>query len=173
MREDILAEFSQRCRRKGVKYVCAFMGAEWELTRLEKDGVIDAIVSEDSNFFVLGSKVMIQRLDINLDDGGINCSVVTGRVWYDYVSKVLPNPSKGEMADFAVLLGVDYLDRACGNSMDNVEQFFAEWRTCKDEVLSQIESDGQVGGKRSRAGIPGYVKTFKESSNIFQFAPCF
>ena len=24
-----------------------------------------------------------------------------------------------------------------------------------------------------RGGLPGFVKTFKEASNIFQFAPCF
>lgn len=149
------------------------MEAEWELVRLIKDGIIDAIVSEDSDFFVLGSQVMIQLLDINIDPAGVNCTVVTGSTWYEYVDRIITNPSSAELADFAVLLGVDYLDRAYGNSVNKVKRFFADWRTCKEEVLSQIESDGQVGGKRSRAGIPGYIKTFRESSNIFQFAPCF
>lgn len=173
VREDILADFAQWCSRRGVRFVSAFMEAEWELTRLEADGIIDAIVSEDSDFFVLGSKVMIQLLDITIDPAEVNCSVVKGRTWYEYVNNIIANPSRAEMADFAVLLGVDYLDRAYGNSVNKVKRLFPDWRTCKEEVLSQIESNSQVRGKRSRAGIPGYIKTFKESSNIFQFAPCF
>ena len=66
MREDILADFVVWCTRKEIMYVCAFMEAEWELTKLEKDGVIYAVVSEDSDLFVLGCKVMIQLLDINV-----------------------------------------------------------------------------------------------------------
>jgi hypothetical protein len=173
VREDILGEFVRWCERKGIKYVCAFMEAEWELSRLENDGIIDAVVSEDSDCFVLGCKIMIQLLDINIVHSEVNCSKVTGECWYEYVSTILPNPSRSKMADFAVLLGVDYLDRAHGNSISKVKQFFRKWRSNKEEVLSQIESNGQVKGKRSRAGIPGYVKTFRESSNIFQFAPCF
>ena len=173
VREDILTEFVRWCDRKGIKYVCAFMEAEWELSRLENDGIIDAVVSEDSDCFVLGRKIMIQLLDINIDSSEVNCSKVSGTCLYEYVSKILPNPSRSELADFAILLGVDYLDRAHGNSVSKVKLFFSDWRNSKDEILSQIESHGQVRGKRSRAGIPGYVKTFRESSNIFQFAPCF
>ena len=147
--------------------------AEWDLTRLELYGVIDAIVSEDSDCFVLESKVLIQLLDINIAPDGVNCSAVMGSCWHEYVNKILPNPSTAEKANFAVLLGVDYLDRAYGNSVNKVKRIFADWRTSKEEVLSKIESNGQVGGKRSRAGIPGYAKTFKESSNIFQFSPCY
>ena len=53
----------------GALVICTFehfMEAEWELTKLEKDGVIYAVVSEDSDLFVLGCKVMIQLLDINV-----------------------------------------------------------------------------------------------------------
>lgn len=84
MREDILAEFVLWCRRKDVRYICAFMEAEWDLTRLELDGVIDAIVSEDSDFFVLGSKVLIQLLDINIAPDGVNCSAVMGSCWQNF-----------------------------------------------------------------------------------------
>ena len=54
MREDIIANFVAWCSRKNINYVCALMVAEWELCRLEKDGVIDAVISEDSDCFVFG-----------------------------------------------------------------------------------------------------------------------
>ena len=39
--------------------------------------------------------------------------------------------------------------------------------------MLHIQSHGQVGGSHTRLGIPGYMKTFTEASNIFQFAQCF
>ena len=112
-----LGDFVGWCMRKDIKYVCAFMEAEWELCGLEKDGIIDAVVSEDSDCFVLGCRKMIQLLDIKVDPLGPNCSMTTGNCWADYVGNIIPNPSPAELADFAVLLGVDYLDRAYSNSV--------------------------------------------------------
>ena len=69
-------------------------------------------------------------------------------------------------------LGVDYLDRAHGNSLSKIKSYFGDWRTKKDDVLAFIESYGQVGPK-CRAALPNYATTFQKASNIFQFAPYF
>ena len=58
VREDIVAGLTSWCDSKDLKYVCALMEAEWELCRLE--GIIDGIVSEDSDCLVLGCKLVIQ-----------------------------------------------------------------------------------------------------------------
>ena len=173
VREDIVAGFISWCDYKQLNYVCAFMEAEWELCRLEADGVIDGVVSEDSDCLVLGCELVIQQLDKGSDPVGLNCSFVRRQTWLDLVSGVIPDPTMSELSDFAVLLGVDYLDRAYGNSITKVKSFFGGWRTIKDETLSNIENHGQVGTKRSRAAIPDYTSTFARASNIFQFAPCF
>ena len=173
VREDVLAGFVQWCNDNEIRYVCAFMEAEWELCRLERDGIIDAVVFEDSDCYVLGCLYMKQLLDIRVNPTGPNCTITSGKCWTEYVEKVLPDATLGEMADFAVLLGVDYLDRAYGNSVAKVKGFFPNWRSEKDKILSQIENNGQVKWRRSRAGIPGYSKIFRESANIFQYAPCF
>jgi XPG I-region len=123
------------------------MEAEWELCRLERDGIIDAVASEDSDCFVSGCLNMIQLLDIRVSPTGLNCTIISGNSRTEYVKKVLPDATLGEMADFAVLLGVDYL----GNSVANMKGFFSNWRSEKDEILLQIENNGQVKGKRSRA----------------------
>lgn len=39
VRKDIVAGFISWCDSKQLKYVCAFMEAEWELCRLEADGI--------------------------------------------------------------------------------------------------------------------------------------
>ena len=45
VREDIIADFVLWCDKNDVKYVYAFIEAEWELCRLEEYGIIDAVVS--------------------------------------------------------------------------------------------------------------------------------
>ena len=103
MCEDVVADFVRWYDRNNIKYVCAFMEAEWELCRLEKDRIIDAVVSEDSDCFVLGCKSVIQLLDINIDPLGLNCALVTGSCSTSYVDSILLCPTTDEMADFAVL----------------------------------------------------------------------
>ena len=171
VRDDILADFVRCCMRKDIRYVCAFMEAEWELCRLKKDGVIDVVVSKDWDCFVLGCRTLIQLLGIKVDPLGPNCSMTTGSCWVDYVANFILDPSSSEFADFAVLLSVDYLDR--GNSVNKVSRLFANWRSIKEDTLLQIESNGQVSRTCIREGLPGYMKRFWEASHIFQFAPYF
>ena len=169
VREDVFDSFVRWCDVKGVRYVCAYMEAEWDLCRLERDGIIDAVASDDSDCFVLGCSTVIQLLDLKIVATGLNCTIVPGECWTSYMENILPNATTEEMADFAVLLGVDYLNRAHGNSIKKVTKFFKRWREEKEDILLSI----QTTGSKSKTGIPGYIKTFRESSNIFQFAPCY
>ena len=173
VREDITAGFVAWCAKKDLKVVCAFMEAEWELCRLESDGIIDGIISEDSDCLVLGCKLAMQMLDKTADPSVPNCSFVHGSCRYDFVAEeFIDSPSIAERADIAVLMGCDYLNRAYGNSIAKIKTFFNRWRDEKDEILAEIELKGQVG-KRMRNGLPGFAQQFRRASSIFQFAPCF
>ena len=66
-----------------------------------KDAIIDAVVSEDSDCFVLVFKSAIQLLDINIDPLGLNCALVTGSWWTSYVYNTLPSPTTAQLADFS------------------------------------------------------------------------
>ena len=100
MREDIVAGFVSWCNSKQLKYVCAFMEAESELCRLEAGGIIDGIVSEDSDCLVLGCKLAIQQLDKGSDPAGLNCSFVRRESWVNIVSDVMLDPTMSELSDF-------------------------------------------------------------------------
>ena len=173
VREDVVAGFISWCHKKSLTYVCAFMEAEWELSKLEADGIIDGVVSEDSDCLVLGCKLVVQLLNKGADPLGFNCSFVRRETWVSLVTDTLQGASISELTDFAVLLGVDYLERANGNSLKKIQTFFTEWRTNKSSILSQIETNGKVGLKRPGTGLPNYSTTFQHASNLFQFAPCF
>ena len=86
VREDVVAGFFSWCHKKSLKYVCAFMEAEWELSRLEADGIIDGVVSEDSDCLVLGCKLVVQLLNKGADPLGLNCSFVRRETWVNLVS---------------------------------------------------------------------------------------
>ena len=149
------------------------MEAEWELCRLEREIVIDAVASEDSDLFVLGCQTLIQLLNVRAGADSCDCTIVSGFTWTDYVNNILPEATIEETADFAVLLGCDYLGRAYGNSVKKVTSIFPNWRSQKESIIHKIETNGQVSGKRLRNGIPGCKETFRESSNIFSYASCF
>ena len=100
------------------------MEAEWDLCRLERDGIIDAVASDDSDCFVLGCSTVIQLLDLKIVATGLNCTIVPGDCWTSDVHNILLHATTGEMTDFAVLLSVDYLNRAHGNSVKKVTKFF-------------------------------------------------
>lgn len=172
--EDIVAGFVIWCGKKNQKVVCAFMEAEWELIRLESDGIIDGIVSEDSDCLVLGCKLAVQLLSKTVNPLEPNCSFVYGTSWYDFVHKeMIDSPSISERADLAVLMGCDYLDRVHGNSVLKIKTCFSHWRVDREKILDEIELSGQVGGKRTRNGLQGFTQKFKNASNIFQHAPCY
>ena len=84
------------------------MEAEWELCKLERDGIIDAVASEDSDCFVLGCANIIQLIDVGASPTESNCTILSGNRWSDYVKEVLPDATLGDMADFAVLLGAKH-----------------------------------------------------------------
>ena len=126
VREDIVAGFVSWCTRKNQRVVCAFMEAEWELMRLESDGIIDGVVSEDSDCLVLGSKLVVQLLDKSAAPSDCNCTLVYGTRWYDLIDQeVISSPTIAERADFAVLMGCDYLPRAFGNSIAKIQPFLS------------------------------------------------
>ena len=67
---------------------------------------------------------MIQLLDLKIVATGLNCTIVPGDCWTSDVHNILLHATTGEMTDFAVLLSVDYLNRAHGNSVKKVTKFF-------------------------------------------------
>lgn len=137
------------------------MEAEWELIRLESDGIIDGVVSEDSDRMVLGSKLVVQLQNKSAAPSDCDCTLVYGTHWYDLIDQdVISSPRIAERADFAVLMGCDYLPRAFGNSIAKIQSFSERWRSDRGLVLAEIESLGQVGGKRMRNGLPGNSHRF-------------
>jgi hypothetical protein len=175
VRDDILGNFIEWCDRNDVKYISAYMEAEWELCKLAKDKVIDCVLSEDSDLWAIGAQVVVQMLDLHADSSKeSNCTILKSDTMYNYMNNIIEEPTRSEIADYCVLLGCDYIDRPYGNTVKKVTEFFKLWRTQKNTFLYNIQDNGQISGKRSRnGGFPSYIDTFQKASNIFQYAPVF
>ena len=65
MRNDLIAMIVDRLREHGIRFIQAPFEAEWQLCYLLKKNYIDAILSEDGDFFGLGAKGWITKFNYN------------------------------------------------------------------------------------------------------------
>jgi 5'-3' exonuclease len=63
VREDVLYATVQWAKDNNVRCVCAPVEADWQLVSLEKNGITDGSISEDSDLVALGGKLVISKLN--------------------------------------------------------------------------------------------------------------
>src|SRR5258708_16703598 len=66
----LLMEGLQMLKVHGVSFVVAPYEADAQLTFLEKNGIVDGIITEDSDLLVFGCKLVLFKLD---SDGNCTC----------------------------------------------------------------------------------------------------
>ena len=77
MREDVHLAMVEWAERNHIRYCCAPIEAEWQLLAMEEQGIIDAILTIDSDILVGGAKTVIIDVDRSVKDvTKPNCNVV-------------------------------------------------------------------------------------------------
>ena len=70
----------QFLKEKNCEYICAPYEADFQLVFMEKQGKIQAILTEDGDLFVLGGSTLIMNLDLKATDDEGNrkpmCAIV-------------------------------------------------------------------------------------------------
>ena len=124
-------------RRANVQYIIAPYEADAQLVYLERQGIIDAILSEDSDLLVFGAKHLITKLDqyggcteIDRDDFA-SCRDISLVGWTDAMFRRM-----------AILSGCDYLRNIPKLGLQNAYRYV---RTYKD--LDKMFQMIQLGGK--------------------------
>ena len=88
----------QECRKLGVECIVAPYEADAQLAYLSKEDLIDAVITEDSDLLVFGSKRVLFKMDesgngklIELKDiGRANKNLVVNIIKYSYILPFLP-----------------------------------------------------------------------------------
>ncbi|KAH8829312.1 PIN domain-like protein [Flagelloscypha sp. PMI_526] len=150
-------------KAEGVSYVVAPYEADAQLAFLERAGIIDAILTEDSDLLVFGCRQVLFKFDhvsstvvsISRDDFG---SVTTSA--NDGNSISLLGWSDIQFRRMAILSGCDYLPSIPGIGLKTASTLLRKWKTV-EHVVKMIALEG-------KKPVPkGYLDRFKLAESCF------
>lgn len=142
-------------RKTGVQYIVAPYEADAQMVYLERKGIIDGILSEDSDLLVFGAKCLLTKLDqygncieINKADFGA-CREVNLTGWTDT-----------EFRCMAILSGCDYLASINNMGLKTAYRMIRRHKTI-EKVLRMLSFDGKFRVPK------GYLEDFYRAELTF------
>ena len=168
---NIRIEGYQMLRVHGVPYVVAPYEADAQLAFLENNGMVDGIITEDSDLLVFGCKLVLFKLD---SDGNCTCirrnrfSSVrdlslhgwSDRQFREMAVSRFPKPFPSVADCEQILSGCDYLPSVPGLGLKTAHRLLRKHKTV-EKVLDAIRA-------QSRFKIPpNYLKDFRAAELAF------
>jgi exonuclease 1 len=145
-------------RAEDVPYVVAPYEADAQLAYLERLGIVDGIITEDSDLLVFGCKNVYFKLNdfeatvtaISRDDFGkvTHCSLLG---WTD-----------AQFRAMAILSGCDYLPSVPGVGLKTAWTFLRKYRT-PENVIRAVRLEGK------KAVPQGYLEAFMIAEKVFLY----
>lgn len=145
----------EELKRQNIQYVVAPYEADAQLAYLERKGIINGVLSEDSDLLVFGVKRLLTKLDQHGDCVEINradfasCRDISLIGWTD--------------ADFrcmAILSGCDYLPSINKMGLKTAYRYVRKYKTA-EKVLRMLQFEGQLS-------IPaGYLEKYQHAELTF------
>ena len=138
---DVTPEMARRLidelKKIGVEYIVAPYEADAQLVYLEKQGIIQGMLSEDSDLLVFGAKCLLTKLDqygecieINRADFAA-CREISLVGWSD-----------AEFRRMAILSGCDYLASINRMGLKSAYRFVRKYKTI-EKIIQMLQFDGQ------------------------------
>lgn len=150
-------ELIEELKRMGVSYVVAPYEADSQMAYLEKKGIIDGVLSEDSDLLVFGVKCLLTKLDQYGECVMINradftaCREVSLAGWSDKEFRMM-----------AMLSGCDYLPGIDKMGLKTAHRLVRKHKTL-DRVVRAVQFDGKMR-------VPaGYIESFTRAERTFLF----
>ena len=145
----------EELKKANVPYVVAPYEADSQMVYLEKKGVIDGILSEDSDLLVFGAKNLLTKLDQYGDlvlirrDDFTACREVSFIGWSDT-----------EFRQMAIMSGCDYLNSIDKMGLKTAYRLLRKHRTV-EKVVRAVQFDGKMKVP------PGYLEAFRQAELTF------
>ena len=147
----------EELKHHNIQYIVAPYEADSQLVYLERHGIIQGILSEDSDMLVFGAKCLITKLDKYGECVEVNrnhftaCREVSLAGWSD--------------ADFrrmAILSGCDYLPSIGGMGLKTAYRLLRKHKTV-ERLIKAVQFDGKFK-------VPsGYLESFYQAENTFLY----
>src|SRR5690242_4052243 len=154
---DMARAFIEELKASNVQYIVAPYEADSQMVYLERKGIIDGILSEDSDLLVFGAKCLLTKLDKYGDCVEVNrnhftaCREISLVGWSD--------------ADFrrmAILSGCDYLPGIGGLGLKTAHRMLRKHKTV-DRLVRAALFDGKLK-------VPaGFMADFDQAEKTFLY----
>lgn len=152
---EMARQLIEELKKLGVKYIVAPYEADAQLAYLERKGVIQGILSEDSDLLVFGAKCLLTKLDQYGDCIEINRSDFTACREISLVGW-----SDAEFRRMAILSGCDYLTNINKMGLKTAYRLVRKYKTI-EKILRMLQFDGQYH-------VPaGYLEAFQKAELTF------
>lgn len=152
---EMAGQFIEELKKLGVRYLVAPYEADAQLVYLERRGIIDGILSEDSDLLVFGAKCLLTKLDQYGDCVEVNrkdftaCRDVSLVGWTD-----------AEFRCMAILSGCDYLTNINKMGLKTAYRLVRKYKTI-ERILQNLAFD-------NKHKIPaGYLELFRRANLTF------
>lgn len=135
---EMARHFIEELKKMDIKYVVAPYEADPQLVYLEKRGLVDGIISEDSDLLVFGCK----RLITKLDKYG-SCVEVNRRDFCAVREVSLTGWSDTDFRRMAILSGCDYLEGLRGTGLKTAYRHLRKHKT-PEKVVQRLRLEGKT-----------------------------
>ncbi|KAE9967887.1 hypothetical protein EG328_007924 [Venturia inaequalis] len=154
---ELAGQLIEELKRNGFQYVVAPYEADSQLVYLEREGVIDGILSEDSDLLVFGAKKLLTKLDqygecimIRRDDFTA-CKEVSLVGWTDH-----------DFRRMAIMSGCDYLASIEKMGLKTAYRLIRKHKSI-DKIIRAVQFDGKFK-------VPAnYLETFTQAERTFLY----
>jgi len=152
---EMARQLIDELKKTGVQYIVAPYEADAQMVYLERKGIIDGILSEDSDLLVFGAKCLLTKLDqygncieVNKADFSA-CKEITLTGWSDR-----------EFRTMAILSGCDYLASISNMGLKTAYRMVRKHKTI-DKVLRMLQFDGKFHVPKT------YLDQFRQAELTF------
>jgi len=152
---EMARQLIDELKKSGVQYVVAPYEADAQMVYLERQGIVDGIISEDSDLLVFGAKCLLTKLDqygncieINKADFSA-CKEVSLTGWSDV-----------EFRRMAILSGCDYLGSINNMGLKTAYRMVRKHRTI-EKIIRMLQFDGKFHVPK------GYLEAFNQAELTF------
>ena len=128
----------EELKKLDVPYVVAPYEADAQLVYLERKGLIDGILSEDSDLLVFGCKLLITKLD----KFG-NCVEINRRDFCAVREVSLTGWTDTDFRRMAILSGCDYLAGIRGTGLKTAYRYMRKYKTA-EKVVQRLRFEGKA-----------------------------
>ena len=129
--------FIEELKKANVQYIVAPYEADPQMVYLERKGYVSAILSEDSDLLVFGSKCLLTKLD----KYG-NCVEINQADFSKCKEMDLTGWSEKQFRHMAILSGCDYLASVKGMGLKTAYRFMRKHQTA-ERIIHRLKFDGK------------------------------